>query len=40
MPNITIYLENRLYNDFLNLSDEVRLRLRDKFKNEIKRCKK
>ena len=40
MPNITIYLENELYKDFLNLSETEQKKLKEEFKTKIKRCKK
>ncbi len=39
MPNITIYLENKLYKDFLNLSETEQKKLKDDFKNKIRRQK-
>ena len=35
MPNITFYVDNDLYVDFLKLSDGERMALRQRFKDEV-----
>ena len=35
MPNITIYLENKLYQNFLDLSEEEQKKLKEDFKKAI-----
>ena len=36
MPNITTYIDNKTYVDFLQLDDEEKKQLRDEFSKDIK----